>query len=219
MFYHILTIIGTYLQDQGSHNKHEDQNIDMEHEMNECNFENDGDNIASMVHDTFDIAENLHTLAQDDNPIYSDFEASTRANDEASSFARIMDDGKKSIYEGCKLSKLSTVLLLYNLKVVHGWSETSFNELLMLLKFHLLPLENELPSSTYEAKKIVKSIGLEHHVIHACPNDCILYRGERANLDNCPHCSESRWKDAKMKVPHKSVRHFPIIPRLLRLYK
>jgi hypothetical protein len=42
----------------------------------------------------------------------------------------------------------------------------------------MLPKENELPASTYEAKKIVCPLGLEVQKIHAGPNDYILYRGE-----------------------------------------
>ena len=42
----------------------------------------------------------------------------------------------------------------------------------------MLPKDNELPATTYEAKKLVCPLGLEVQKIHACPNDCILYRGE-----------------------------------------
>jgi hypothetical protein len=42
----------------------------------------------------------------------------------------------------------------------------------------MLPKDNKLPASMYEAKKIVCPLGLEVQKIHACPNDCILYRGE-----------------------------------------
>ena len=44
----------------------------------------------------------------------------------------------------------------------------------------------------YEAKKVVCPLGLEVQKIHACINDCILYRGEEyENLNACPyavHC-------------------------------
>jgi hypothetical protein len=30
--------------------------------------------------------------------------------------------------------------------------------------------------------------------IHACPNDCILYRNEYNDLDKCPKCNASRYK-------------------------
>jgi hypothetical protein len=41
----------------------------------------------------------------------------------------------------------------------------------------MLPRKNKLPASTYEAKKLVCPLGLDVQKIHACPNDCILYRG------------------------------------------
>jgi hypothetical protein len=48
----------------------------------------------------------------------------------------------------------------------------------------LLLRDNELLASTYEAKKLVCPLGLYVQKIHACPNDCILYRGEEyKNLD------------------------------------
>ncbi|KAK1405317.1 hypothetical protein POM88_004922 [Heracleum sosnowskyi] len=42
----------------------------------------------------------------------------------------------------------------------------------------LLPDGNVIPRRTYEAKQMLKSIGLVHNRIHVCPNDCILYRKE-----------------------------------------
>jgi hypothetical protein len=59
----------------------------------------------------------------------------------------------------------------------------------------MLPKDNKLPVSMYGAKKIVCPLGLEVHKIHACPNDCILYRGEEyENLNACPVCSALRYK-------------------------
>ena len=58
----------------------------------------------------------------------------------------------------------------------------------------MLSKGNELPSTTYEAKKMVFPLGLDVQKIHACPNDCILYRGEYENLEACPVCSALRYK-------------------------
>jgi hypothetical protein len=58
-----------------------------------------------------------------------------------------------------------------------------------------LPENNELPSTTYEAKQTVCPLGLEVRKIHACPNDCILYRGTKhKNLEACPVCKALRYK-------------------------
>jgi hypothetical protein len=67
-------------------------------------------------------------------------------------------------------------------------TDKGFEELLGIVK-NMLPKGNELPSSTYEAKKVVCPLGLGIKKIHACSNDCILYRGdEYENLDACPVC-------------------------------
>ncbi|GJY11642.1 hypothetical protein Tco_0380951 [Tanacetum coccineum] len=81
----------------------------------------------------------------------------------------------------------------------------------------------KLPESYYAIKKTFKTIWLGYESIHACVNDCFLFRGED-NKDKqfCPVCKTSRWKDnhtTGKKVPKKVLRYFMIIPRLQRLYK
>ena len=95
----------------------------------------------------------------------------------------------------------------------------------------MLPKDNELHESTYEAKKVVCPLGLEVQKIHACPNDCILYRGEYEDLNTCPVCGALRYKirrddpgDIKgerprKKIPAKVMWYAPIIPRLKRLFQ
>jgi hypothetical protein len=59
----------------------------------------------------------------------------------------------------------------------------------------MLPKDNELPATTYEAKQVVCPMGLEIEKIHACPNDRILYHGkEYEKLDSCPVCHATRYK-------------------------
>ena len=94
------------------------------------------------------------------------------------------------------------------------------------------PKDNELPESTYEAKKILCPLGLEVQKIHACINDCILYRGEKyENLNACPVCGALRYKigrddpgdvegqPPRKRVPAKVMWYAPIIPRLKRLFR
>jgi hypothetical protein len=65
-----------------------------------------------------------------------------------------------------------------------------------------LPENNELLSTTYEAKQNVCPLGLEVQKIHAYPNDCILYRGnEYENLDACPMCKALRYKIRRDEDP------------------
>ncbi|CAL8174093.1 unnamed protein product [Prunus armeniaca] len=60
--------------------------------------------------------------------------------------------------------------------------------------------------------------------MHACPNDCILYRKEYEDSTNCPTCGISRWKEGKDSiltegVPAKVVWYFPPIPRFKKMFQ
>ena len=85
------------------------------------------------------------------------------------------------------------MLKLFNLKARHGWTDKSFTELLELLK-DMLPEGNTLPDRNYDAKKILCPMGMEYKKIHACPNDCILYRKEYESLHECPVYGISHYK-------------------------
>jgi hypothetical protein len=113
-------------------------------------------------------------------------------------------------------------LELLRWKAENGVTDSGFNKLLIMMK-KLLPRDNELPTSTYEAKKLVCSRGLDVQKIHACPNDCILYRGEEENWHACLLCTALRYKirwDApgdvegeppRKRVPAKVMWYAPII--------
>jgi len=136
-------------------------------------------------------------------------------------------DKEKPLYPGCtKFTRLSVVLKLFNLKAKNGWSDKSFTELLRLLT-EMLPEGNTMPNRYYEAKKILCPMGMEYVKIHACPNDCILYRKEFEKHDYCPTCKVSRYKkkdndsrdDASTKGPPAKVFwYLPIISRFKRLF-
>ena len=67
--------------------------------------------------------------------------------------------------------------------------------------------------------------------IHACPNDCILYRGEYDDFSACPVCGALRYKISRddpggvegerpsKKIPAKVMRYAPIIPWLKLLFR
>ena len=99
----------------------------------------------------------------------------------------------------------------------------------------MLPEGNQVAGFVYEAKKIICPLGLEVERIHACKNNCVLFRGEYEDLDNCPKCGFRRYKRIKdggdnaddgndpVKIrgkkgngggPVRVAWYFPIIPRL-----
>ncbi|RVW70445.1 hypothetical protein CK203_058330 [Vitis vinifera] len=90
---------------------------------------------------------------------------------------------------------------------------------------NMLPVNNELPLSMYEAKKTLNTLGMEYEKIHACPNDCILYRNELKDASSCPTCGTSRWKTDKTGtkkrkgVPAKVMWYFPPVPRFRRMFQ
>ncbi|KAI5317428.1 hypothetical protein L3X38_037135 [Prunus dulcis] len=139
-------------------------------------------------------------------------------------FANVIGDGDQPVYPGCrKYTKLSALVKLYNLKAKHGMSDVCFTKLL-ILQGDLLPEGNTIPTSMYEAKKTLCALGVSYEKMHACPNDCILYRKEYEDSTNCPTCGISRWKEGKDSilkegVPAKVVWYFPPIPRFKRMFQ
>ena len=107
----------------------------------------------------------------------------------------MLEDHKKLLYPDCKqgLKKLGTTLEMLQWKAANGVTDKGFEELLGIVK-NMLPEGNELPSTTYEANKVFCPLGLEVQKIHACPNDCILYRDEYEKLDACHVCEAKRYK-------------------------
>jgi hypothetical protein len=86
---------------------------------------------------------------------------------------------------------------LFQLKASNEWSDCSFKELLTLLK-DMLPQGNSVSETVYEAKQIIYPLGLEVEKIHACKNDCILYRGpEYEDLEKCSICGLDRFNRRK----------------------
>ncbi|KAK1662791.1 hypothetical protein QYE76_050950 [Lolium multiflorum] len=147
-------------------------------------------------------------------------------------FDKMIEDHNKLLYPTCEdgHKKLGSTLELLQWKAENGVTDSGFGKLLTIIK-RKLPRGNELPASTYEAKKIVCPLGLDVQKIHACINDCILYRGEYENLDACPVCTALRYKirrddpgdvegeRPRKRVPAKVMWYAPIIPRLKRLFR
>jgi len=173
------------------------------------------DDIDGLLHDTFRnvIEEN----GGNDGP-----------NEEAKKFYNLINEAKQELYPGCQtFSTLSFIIRLYLLKCLHGWSNASFSDLLQLLK-EAMPNLN-IPESFNKTKAMIKDLGLDYKKIHACPNDCMLYWKEHETDNFCEKCKVSRWKEScdvnfelqqqnEQKVPAKILRHFPLIPRLQRLF-
>ncbi|RZC29721.1 hypothetical protein D0Y65_001352 [Glycine soja] len=85
-------------------------------------------------------------------------------------YEKMENDSKIPLYSGC----------------------TTFTRLSTVLALKLLPEDNMLPKNQYEAKKILYPVGMEYQKIHACPNDCILYRNEFAETSDVVTAENNR---------------------------
>ncbi|KAH9680378.1 hypothetical protein KPL71_026529 [Citrus sinensis] len=139
-------------------------------------------------------------------------------------FTNLIKDAETPLYPGCtKHTKISATVSLFKHKVTHGISDKGFDELLQIVR-DILPSENTLPESLYSTKKLLKTFDLGYEKIHACINDCCLFRKELGNAHMCPKCGASRWKvnerteKIQQGVPANVLRYFPIIPRLKRMF-
>ncbi|KAG8387082.1 hypothetical protein BUALT_Bualt03G0216300 [Buddleja alternifolia] len=83
------------------------------------------------------------------------------------------------------------------------WSNNSVDLLLEWLR-ESFPDNVNLPSNYYEANKITTELGFTCQIIDACPNNCMLFRGEDEKLEKCEICGESRYKDEAKKSGNKA---------------
>ncbi|XP_058211658.1 uncharacterized protein LOC131323837 [Rhododendron vialii] len=112
------------------------------------------------------------------------------SNADAKKFYKLLSDAQKPLYPGCKeFSKLSLLVELFHNKCLGKWTNDSFTKLLRTFN-RALPEGEKLPNSYYERYKTV-----DNH--------------EGAEGTSAKKCK---------KVPRKVLRHFPLIPRLQRLF-
>ena len=85
-----------------------------------------------------------------------DAQRECKSEKEKIKFERMLEDHKKLLYPTCDVGqkKLGTTLELLQWKATNGVSDKGFGELLKIQK-KMLPKDNELPATTYEAKQVV----------------------------------------------------------------
>ncbi|XP_042962406.1 uncharacterized protein LOC122296669 [Carya illinoinensis] len=183
----------------------------------------DPDEEEDFIDDVDVMLRDIRAAGFPDVPISDSFHAAGSTSVDTFSsqtFDQLLADSRRPLYEGCtKYSKLSFTVKLLHIKTLGGWSVKSFDMLLHLLK-SAFP-NALLPNSYQESRNLEKGLGFTYTKIHVCPNDCILYWREYVDKDECPKCKLSRWKFSntkKRRIPQKVLRHFPLKPRLQRLF-
>ena len=147
-------------------------------------------------------------------------ESSSTLDKDLESLRRLLDDSHQDLYKGCKnYSKFSFIVTILHVKTTSGWSNKSFDLILDVFR-KALPTPSFVPKNCYEAKTYIRDLGFRREKIHACANDCILYRKKYKSLTHCPNskCNEPRFEKKYNNVPQKVLQYFPLIPRLQRLF-
>ncbi|XP_038708541.1 uncharacterized protein LOC120003590 [Tripterygium wilfordii] len=137
-------------------------------------------------------------------------------------FTQTLRDSQLPLYPGCDtFSMLSFLINMLHIKNLTGLSNKGFDMYLQLFK-RALPKGETLPKDYYEAKTIMRNLGLSYQRIHACKNGCVLFWKENEDKQECPTCGDSRWVERygkrHNKVPKKVLLYFPLMPRLQRLF-
>ncbi|CAN1219360.1 hypothetical protein LINPERPRIM_LOCUS1586 [Linum perenne] len=184
------------------------------------------DDMVRLVHEALggpgiDAADHTNEENQSEPPL--------GPNESTKRFFKLLESANLPLYPGSKKhTKLSFIVRLLQAKVLHGWSDNSLKTLLEILE-EAMPEGTQLPKSYYEAHKIVEDLGFTYTTIDACPNSCMLFRGEDIGLNDCSVCNASRWKEGSdcvsgisnehvKRKPAKQARYFPLKPRLQRLF-
>lgn len=203
---------------------HHGENLEVEVVEHPVNGDDNADPMADNNYDdsTADILSDLYRSEQ----VAANQDGKQGGNQDANScengssfFADLMREAKRELYPGCKnMTKFSFVVKMLHLRSYYRISNNGFSAIMKFLA-EAFPPFNTLPKSYNEAKNLLSELGLGYVTIHACINNCVLFRKRYAKHDNCPVCGASRWQDQeKKKIPQKVLRHFPLAPRLKRLF-
>lgn len=84
--------------------------------------------------------------------------STTMPTEEVDNFTRL---ASMPLFPKSESSTLATLVLLLFLKVLHGWTEASFTDLLRLLADKILPKDNKMPRSHSEVSLAMKGSGHE----------------------------------------------------------
>lgn len=131
----------------------------------------------------------------------------------------LQDESQIPLFAGSPLTRLDATLMLLNVCRTHKATNACISEMLHLLAKVILPKPNSMPATETIASSMVSRLGLRYATIDACRNGCVLFRKGYAELETCPACQSSRFRRVGLsKVPQKVLRHFPLIPRLRRMF-
>ncbi|XP_062080223.1 uncharacterized protein LOC133784977 [Humulus lupulus] len=190
-------------------------NVDeLESDINEDSVDSEDDD--DMIEAIQDVAGGINFETYQDEEI-----AEEESHYEPTKFKELFEEVKKELYPGCsKFSSLTFLVKMMHIKVLNKLSNKAFDMILNMFR-EVLPNDHKIPRSHYEAKRMLRKLGLGYEIIHVCENDCTLFWKEHKDATECPICGFSRYKlkgKRRKNVPVKKMHYFPITPHLQRLF-
>jgi len=139
-------------------------------------------------------------------------------NADTSQFFYLLKDSNEPLWDGpTNHSKLSVIAHVFTIKSDHGLSEAGYDKIIEWA-INILPEGNRLKENFYAGKSMMKPLDLEYQNIAMCPNFCMIYYLENAELIEYMTCVHFRYKPRidmeKTLVAYKTLRYFPITPIL-----
>jgi len=89
----------------------------------------------------------------------------------------------------------------------------AFNQMRYAFKHKL-----EINSYYSIIRRLAVLSGLEALYFDCCPNSCLAYTGDYADLDQCPLCDQTRFREGTDWKPRRQFCYIPLIPRLQNLF-
>ena len=171
-----------------------------------------------MAFDAYGRADSLHRgCVGEDNPLEDEVGGGV---DGTTDFDNLIQECTGPLYAGSRESRMQSGVVLLTLSTVFGVSDAFLSALLTYLSGTLLPAANSLPRTCYELKTMIRRLGLDHDRYDSCPNGHVLFEGDvNGALLECPRCQHPRFLEGSTCIPYAVTRYFPLIPKLIRLYK
>ena len=182
-------------------------------------------NIGNIVMEAMNIVDELENVLDNDSDDGEDDEpmgANAGGSDDegGNDDPRLLEEAMEELYHGARASVLAATIIIMTFCTIHAVNNKFADQLFTLFREHLLPSENLLPKNYYAAKSLIQKLGLNYNTIHACQAGCVLFRGQYKDATHCPRCQKPRYKDeGKQRRPWKVLRHFPLVPRLRRMFR
>ena len=158
-----------------------------------------------------------------------DFDAEELPNEKAQRFYQLLKEINIPLFEGSSDSRLSMCVRLLAAK--SNWNvPDQCLDFFARMMLDATPVKENMPTSYYDAKRMVSKLGLEVKRIDCCIGGCMLFYDNEfgtndGELEQCKFCNSLRYlvpskgvDRKKKRVAVKSMFYLPIIPRLQRMF-